>query len=86
MGMSFGTVNPILQAAAIKASPVNRRGAASGTYQLSNDIANGVGAVLWGFTIDMFGYTFTFVGCILFAVIAIGLLFLFFGKRTAKAI
>ncbi len=84
MGMSFGTVNPVLQAAAIKASPANRRGAASGTYQLSNDIANGVGAVVWGLTIDLFGYTVTFLGCIACAIIAIALLLVFFGKRSVK--
>lgn len=81
IGLAFGTVNPVLQAAAIKYSPVNRRGAASGTYQLANDIANGAGAVLWGLVIDSMGYPATFIGCIIFCVIAFVLLLFFFNKR-----
>jgi MFS family permease len=81
LGLSTGTVNPVLQAAAVKASPTNRRGAANGTFQLANDLANGLGAVLWGLTIDAFGYTCTFIGCILCVAISIGLLLIFFLKR-----
>ncbi len=81
LGLSTGTVNPVLQAAAVKASPASRRGAANGTFQLANDLANGLGAVLWGLTIDVFGYTCTFIGCILCVAIAIGLLLIFFLKR-----
>ena len=82
MGLAFGTVSPVLQAAAIKLSPVNRRGAASGTYQLGNDIAQGVGAILWGLVIDSLGFTAAFVGCIICTVISFGLLTIFFSKRS----
>lgn len=83
IGLSSGTTNPVLQAAAIKAAPKNRRGAASGTYQISNDLANGLGAVIWGITIDAMGYTATFIGCILTSVAALGLLLVLFRKKSS---
>ena len=83
IGLAFGTVSPVLQAAAIKASPVNRRGAASGTYQLGNDVAQGVGAIMWGLVIDILGFRSAFIGCIICTVISISLLFIFFRRRRA---
>ncbi len=62
VGLGNGTTNPVMQAAAVKLSPANRRGAASGTYQISNDVANGAGAVLWGIVIDSMGYDAMFLG------------------------
>ena len=74
MGFATGTANPVLQAAAIKASPDTRRGAASGTFQLSNDVANGLGALLWG-------YQAMFVGCLAFSALAVLCLTLVFRNR-----
>lgn len=84
MGFSTGTANPVLQAVAIKASPVTRRGAASGTFQLSNDIANGLGALLWGLLIDLLGYTSMFVGCIVFLVLALLCVLVIFRKQFSR--
>lgn len=84
-GLVNGTLNPVMQAASIKNSPVNRRGAASGTYQLSNDIANGLGAVLWGLVIDASGFSAAFVGCIICTVLAFVSLAYFFGKKNRQA-
>lgn len=83
MGLSSGTVNPVLQAAAVKASPTHRRGAANGTYQLSNDLANGAGAVLWGLVIDGLGYPAMFAGCIVSVIISMSLLLVFFRRRRS---
>ena len=85
-GMSFGTVSTALHASAIKYSPVNRRGAASGTYQMSNDIAQGAGAVLWGISIDKLGFTSSFFGCIICTVVSMGLLLFFFNRRKLAGI
>ena len=82
IGLSSGTINPVLQATAIKAAPPDRRGAATGTYQISNDLGNGLGAVLWGIIIDFLGYTATFIGCILTLTVALILLILLF--RTSS--
>ena len=81
IGLAFGTVSPVLQAAAIKKSPVNRKGAASSTYQLGNDIAQGAGAVLWGLIIDYLGFSSAFIGCIICTAFSFILLMVFFRKR-----
>ncbi len=80
-GLGNGTTNPIMQAAAVKLSPPNRRGAASGTYQMSNDIANGAGAVLWGLVIDALGFEAMFAGCCLTSAVSLFLLIYFFRKK-----
>lgn len=81
IGFSMGVVNPVLQASAVQAAPEGRYGAANGTYQLSNDISNGVGAVLWGLVIDRWGYGAMFMGCLLFC--GLSLLYLFTGFRRS---
>lgn len=80
IGIGNGTANPVLQAAAVKRSPPNRRGAASGTFQLANDIANGLGAVIWGLVIDSLGYNAMFIGCCVSTGISLLLLVYFFGR------
>lgn len=81
IGFGNGTTNPVMQAAAVKLSPPNRRGAASGTYQMSNDIANGAGAVLWGIVIDALGYNAMFIGCCLTSFLSLVFLIYFFRKK-----
>jgi MFS family permease len=81
IGFGSGIVSPACQAAAVKYSPVNRRGAANGTYNLSNDIANGVGAVVWGIVIDALGYPAMFIGCVICCAVALALAIFFFRKK-----
>lgn len=81
IGLGNGTTNPIMQAAAVKLSPANRRGAASGTYQMSNDIANGAGAVLWGIVIDALSYEAMFIGCCATSFLSLVCLIYFFRKK-----
>jgi MFS family permease len=81
IGFGSGIVSPACQAAAVKYSPVNRRGAANGTYNLSNDIANGVGAVVWGIVIDALGYPAMFIGCVICCAVALVLAIFFFRKK-----
>ena len=85
MGLTNGTANPVLQASAIKASPDTRRGVASGTFQLSNDIANGLGALLWGIVIDLLGYEAMFAGCIVFSALAVLCLLVVFRNKLSSS-
>lgn len=62
-GLGTGTTNPLFQTLAVCSTPLERRGAANGTYQISNDLANGVGALFWGIIIDLFGYHAVFLCC-----------------------
>ncbi|MDR3436765.1 MFS transporter [Telmatospirillum sp.] len=55
-GLGFGTVQPSLQAWAISRSPVDRRGAANGTFMSSLDLGTAIGAVLMGAVASMTSY------------------------------
>ena len=84
IGMSNGSIGPVLQSAAIKLSPVNRRGAASGTYNIASDTSQGFGSMIWGVVIDGFGFVTAFAWCIGFCGISAALLFFFFSKRRLE--
>jgi MFS family permease len=55
-GLGFGICLPTLQALAVRDVPVNRRGAATGTYYAAFDMGVGLGAILWGFVAEATGY------------------------------
>lgn len=83
-GLSNGVINVVMQSEGIRHAEPARRGAASGTYMLSSDIANAIGGIFWGAIIDRGGYSAAFVGCGLFVAAAVVLVvFLFRRKRTA---
>ncbi len=88
MGLTFGLSNGVnmvvMQSEGIRHADPSRRGAASGTYMLSSDIANAIGGIFWGAIIDRGGYSAAFVGCCLFIAAAfILVIFLFRRKKTA---
>lgn len=55
-GLGFGSVQPSMQALAVKDVPPMRRGAANGTLFSAFDLGIGTGAVLWGAVSQSFGY------------------------------
>jgi MFS family permease len=55
-GLGFGTVQPSLQAWAINRSPLDRKGAANGTFLCSIDLGYGIGAVLMGSVASLTSY------------------------------
>lgn len=61
-GLSMGLSFPLFNTVAVKCAPIERRGAASAMYGLANDLGIGIGAVIWGAVIDVFGYTVSFLG------------------------
>ena len=56
LGTGFGFFIPTLQALAVRYVPVNRRGAATGTYMISIDLGIGLGTILWGYVAEAAGY------------------------------
>jgi len=56
IGFGLGFTLPSLQALAVRHVPMERRGAATGTYYAAFDLGFGVGAVAWGFVAQLFGY------------------------------
>jgi MFS family permease len=82
LGIGQGVFIPCMQFEAVTAAPADRTGVAIGTYQLANDIALGIGSIIWGLVVDSFGYGVMFVGCIVCIVISIPMAAAL-GKRTA---
>lgn len=71
-GLLNGISGPVCYAHAIKCSPKDRRGTATGTYYLSSDIAHGLGTMMWALIIDAIGFTGAFLvsaGILVIAVI-----------------
>jgi predicted MFS family arabinose efflux permease len=54
-GLGYGTIYPLLNAAAITSSPPNRRGTAMATFLTAMDIGIGLGASFWGLLVDWIG-------------------------------
>ena len=60
-GVGFGLCFPALHREAMRGIPTSRRGAASSTILISNDLGIGLGAVLWGFVGSVAGLSVTFI-------------------------
>ena len=81
-GFFGGLTAPALNATAINASPADRKGAASATFQAPMEVAFTVSSIAGGMVIDAFdSYTVLFVISSAFAALALVLSFLFFLPR-----
>ena len=67
-----GIVSPVLYMMALESAPIERRGAASSTLFMSNDIGVGIGSAIWGVMITAIGYSGTMlaVACVVAAAAA----------------
>lgn len=84
-GLGFGAVQPSLQAWAINRSPLDRKGAANGTYLCSIDLGYGSGAVLMGSVASLTSYAvmYRFSPLFLVLLLAIYVTALMRQKRTS---
>jgi MFS family permease len=66
-GCLHGLCQPTLNTAVMNKAPIHRRGVAMATFFLFVDTGMGVGALLWGRLIDLFGFTvvYCFAGALL---------------------
>ncbi len=80
-GLSNGVMNVVMQSEGVRHAEPARRGAASGTFMLSSDIANAIGGIFWGALIDRSGYTMAFVGACAFVAVALVLVLVLFRKK-----
>lgn len=69
-GIGYGTVYPLLNAAAIINAPPNRRGTAMATFLTSMDIGIGFGASFWGLMVDWIGMDSLFPLCAVVSVLS----------------
>lgn len=69
-GVGFGFCMPPLQALAVRDVPQERRGAATGTFFSAFDLGIGLGAIVWGWTVEVAGYPLMYLLTIIPVVIA----------------
>lgn len=60
-GLGFGVVTPLLSSVAVKRSPHNRGGVANSMFYLSLNMSFGVGALIGGRVISVFGFRTAFL-------------------------
>ncbi|PKM85563.1 MAG: arabinose ABC transporter permease [Firmicutes bacterium HGW-Firmicutes-11] len=70
-GIGFGTSYPISNAIIIKRCPPDRRGAATSTLLAAMDIGIGLGAFLWGFVVEVAGFTTVYLASAVCAILAL---------------
>ena len=83
-GIGSGVMLPTMQAMSMRTVPVEKRGAASSTYQCSYDIASGSGGFLAGWIVTVWGYRPMFAALGIFPVIAV-LVYAFWASKTPSA-
>jgi len=83
-GIGSGVLLPAMQAMSMRVVPVEKRGSASSTYLCSYDIASGVGGVLAGWLVTVWGYRPMFASLGIFLVISI-LIYAFWASKTPSA-
>lgn len=69
-GIGYGSVLPALQAMTVSNIPLQRRGAANATFLSGHDLGIGIGSIVWGTTIKIFGYHTMYLLAIIPAIIA----------------
>jgi predicted MFS family arabinose efflux permease len=60
--LGVGVAQPSLYALAADRAPSDRRGSAMATYTMGFQLGGGIGAVVWGITIEHLGYPAMYVG------------------------
>lgn len=83
-GLGFGSVQPSMQALAVKDVPPQRRGAANGTLFSAFDLGIGIGAVIWGTVSQAIGYANMYMLAGVPALIAIAVYVVFKEKEEVK--
>ncbi|MDR0513678.1 MAG: MFS transporter [Coriobacteriaceae bacterium] len=77
-GICVGIAIPLLSSVAVKASPIDRYGAANALFFLMYDIGFCFGSIAWGLFMDFSGFTAIFIGgiaCLLLAFLSARALF-----------
>lgn len=69
-GIYCGVVQPLLTTEAMRRSPSTRRGATSAMFYIGIDVGIISGSALWGFTVDNFGFSVTFILALVLVAIA----------------
>lgn len=82
-GLGFGSVQPALQAWAVDAAAVNRRGMANATFFSFFDLGIGIGAITFGWLAQEFGYATIYLTSAGSVVVSLSL-YIFLLLRTRR--
>lgn len=80
-GIGYGAVQPTTQALSVLYVPIERRGAATATFFLFLDLGMCLGAVMWGFVAQYFGYGLMYLMVIIPTLFAM-LVYLLFPREA----
>ncbi|MBQ6259715.1 MAG: MFS transporter [Firmicutes bacterium] len=70
-GISFGTIQPTLNALILTICPPEKRGAANSTFQTSLDTGAAIGAIIWGYVTEICTYPQIYLLSIVTSAIAL---------------
>ena len=81
-GAFFGLAFPIFYSLALRDALPERRGAASGTVLVANDIGIGIGSAVWGYVLGLVGYRISII--LVAAVLVPGIIYAWLHYGRAK--
>lgn len=79
-GFGFGVMTPAMQTMAMRIIPAEKRGAATSTFQCSFDISSGLGGLIAGWLVTVWGYRPMFGSLIVF----VGISFIVYALWASK--
>ena len=80
-GLAMGTVNPMLNQIAVKASPDSRRGAASATFFFAMDVGFAIGTVFWGWAVAKMPFSTLYLIAAVFMLLSLAMGCVFLLRR-----
>ncbi len=83
-GICLGLIIPVLNSIVIKVAPPHRYGPANAYLFFMYDVGIGVGALLWGFVLDAYGYGAIFVGVTFFMAASLVLAKVLYPKKELE--
>ena len=83
-GFGFGLLAPAMQTMAVRTVPLEKRGAASSTFLCSYDIGSGIGGLIAGSLVTLWGYRPMFAALCAFNIAA-GLVYALWASKTPSA-
>jgi len=83
IGIGFGVCMPTLQAQAVRFAPVQKRGAANGTFFAMSDLGLGIGTIIWGYVSAALDYQFMYRLTVIPIIIA-GIIYFKFSPAPLK--
>ncbi|MCL2365499.1 MAG: MFS transporter [Oscillospiraceae bacterium] len=83
-GLGFGVLNPAMQAMAMRTVPPPQRGSATSTFQCSHDVSAGLGGIIAGWVVTVWGYRPMFGSLIVF-VVASFVVYILWAAKTPSA-